>query len=278
VPALPASVSPAPVAHRLQDRVAVVTGAAHGIGRSIAERLAAEGALLVLNDIDADGVRKATGAIDQSGTRAVAAPGDVRLAADTDAMVAAAERAFGKLDILVNNAGVVRGGPIHQISDDAWDLVLDVILRGAFNACRSSARLLGAIDGGRATHNRKVVNISSIAGVHGGVGGANYSAAKAGLIGLSKTLAREWAPHRINVNVIAPGRIAGTLIGVPRDTEGRPRQPERQTADQPSIPIGRVGTPEDVAALTAFLAAPESDYLTGQVIELHGGLEFLGRS
>ena len=189
-------------------------------------------------------------------------------------MVETAERSFGKLDILVNNAGVVRGGPISQIDDAGWDLVVDVILRGAFNACRSAARLLLTPE---PAYHRKVVSISSIAGVHGGVGGVNYAAAKAGVIGLSKALAREWAPSKINVNVIAPGRITGTHIASKRDERGRPVTTEpRARAVDPCIPIGRQGFPTDVAALVAFLAMAESDYLTGQVVELHGGLEYLG--
>jgi 3-oxoacyl-[acyl-carrier protein] reductase len=260
---------------RLDGRVAIVTGAAHGIGRSIAERLAGEGAGLVINDIDEEGARAAAEAIERGGTQAVVATGDVRFAAGTDAMVTRAEETFGRLDILVNNAGVVRGGPLQDMTDDDWEFVIDVILRGAFNACRSAARLLLA-QGDPPTYNRKVVSISSIAGVHGGIGGANYSAAKAGIIGLSKALAREWASQKINVNVIAPGRIVGTLIGTERDQRGRPLESARRAMPEPSIPIGRPGVPADVAALAAFLASADSDYLTGQVIELHGGREFLG--
>jgi 3-oxoacyl-[acyl-carrier protein] reductase len=158
------------------------------------------------------------------------------------------------------------------MTDEQWDLVLDVILRGTFNTIRSAARHL---TDNAAAFNRKVINISSVAGVHGGSGGVNYSAAKAGVIGLSKALAREWAPLGVNVNVVAPGRIAGTSIGAPRDLDERPQALEERP--QPDIPIGRVGNPDDVAGLVAYLASPESDFMTGQVIELHGGLEVVSR-
>jgi len=241
-----------------------------------AQRLAGEGAAVVVNDIDGEGAREAVVAIASAGGRAVASAGDVRNPIHTDAMVAAAEREFGGLDILVNNAGLVRPAPAHEMTDEQWDLVVDVVLRGAFNAVRSAARLLRRSEGEEIGYHRKVIGISSVAGVHGGTGGLNYSAAKAGLIGLSKALAREWASQQINVNVVAPGRIGGTLIGEPRDEQtGRPLRTTPSQEPQPTIPIGRVGNPDDVAALVAFLSSPESDYLTGQVIELHGGRELL---
>jgi 3-oxoacyl-[acyl-carrier protein] reductase len=255
----------------------LVTGAAHGIGLAIAGRLAAEGAAVAVNDVDAPAVSEAVHGIVAAGGRAVGAIADVRRPSETDAMMAACEREFGGLDVIVNNAGVVRAAPTDQMTDEQWDFVLDVILRGTFNVCRSGARLLLHPEPDSISYHRKVVNISSVAGVHGGSGGVNYSAAKAGVIGLTKALAREWAAQRINVNAIAPGRIAGTLIGVPRDEEGRPLPDPRPDRPQPEVPIGRVGNAEDIAGLAAYLASPESDFMTGQVLEIHGGLEYTGR-
>jgi NAD(P)-dependent dehydrogenase (short-subunit alcohol dehydrogenase family) len=183
--------------------------------------------------------------------------------AAADAIVGAVEDALGTLDVLVNNAGVTRDGVLHRMSDADWRLVDDVVLWGTFCMCRAAARLLRRTD---ARHNRKVVNISSLAGVYGYAGTTNYSAAKAGVIGLTKALAREWARNRVNVNAVAPGIVAGTTI-----TAAKPQQLLQQMAAQ--IPLGRAGTPEDVAGAVLYLASDDSDYVTGQVLELHGGLE-----
>jgi 3-oxoacyl-[acyl-carrier protein] reductase len=252
----------------LAGRVALVTGAAHGIGLAIAQRLVADGAAVVLSDIDETGLQAA---VAELGDRTAAALGDVRRPEETDAMAAVAKERFGALDIVVNNAGLVAGKTIETMTDAEWDLVLDVILRGTFNVTRSAAPLLMV----PAEHHRKVISISSTAGVHGGTT-VNYSAAKAGQIGFTKGLAREWAEHQINVNAIAPGRVTGTLIGSPRD--GREAKPVRAFEIQQAVPpIGRAGVPEDVAEAVAFLASPASDYMTGQVLEIHGGLEVLPR-
>ena len=253
----------------LDGRVALVTGSGRGIGKAIAERLSADGASVVVNDIDGDVAREAAAAIDG----AAVAVGSVADPAVTDALVETAEREFGGLDLVVNNAGITRDAMVHRMSDDEWNLVLDVSLRGTFNVCRSAARLLRNRE---AAHNRKVVNMSSVNGIYGVAGNVNYSAAKAGIIGLTKALAREWAHQRINVNAVAPGYIEGTrltspreegeLLGIPRDVVEKIRA---------LVPIGRPGTPEDVAASVAFLCTPDSDYITGQVIEIHGGMEIV---
>jgi len=253
----------------IEGRRALVTGAGRGIGAAIVGRLVAEGASVVVNDIDAEAAGEVAGA---AGASAVAIGGSVARPEDAAAMVQQAEAAFGGLDILVNNAGLTRDAMLHRMTDESWDTVIDVILRGAFNLCRAAAPLLRR----EAPYHRKVVNITSVNGIYGTVANANYSAAKAGLIGLTKTLAREWGPRRINVNAVAPGFIEGTrLTAVRNDETGLGIPPEVVDRIVGQIPVGRAGTGDDVAALTAFLASSESDFLTGQVVELHGGLEII---
>ncbi len=250
----------------LDGRVALVTGAGSGIGRAIAHRCAADGASVVVNDLDGDSAEQVVAEIDEAfGTPVIAAIGSVGSATATDAMVATAETAFGGLDILVNNAGLTRDAVIHRMTDAQWSSVVDIVLRGSFFTCRSAARLLRRTG---ADHNRKIVNIASIAGVYGAAGTANYSAAKAGVIGLTKSMAREWAPAKVNVNAVAPGLVANTRLA-----DAMPEGLlDRMVA---MTPIGRGGVPEDVAGVVAFLASSDADYITGQVIELHGGLELI---
>ena len=249
----------------LDGRVAIVTGAGSGIGRAIALRLAAHGAAVVVNDIDHVRAETVAAEIAEIGAAAATAIGSVDVATATDAIVATAETAFGGLDILVNNAGLTRDAVIHRMTDPQWSSVVDVVLRGSFFMCRSAARLLRPAAAG---HNRKIVNVASIAGVYGAAGTANYSAAKAGVIGLTKSLAREWAPAQVNVNAVAPGLVTNTRLA-----EAMPAGLlDRMVA---MTPIGRGGLPEDVAAAVAFLASSDADYISGQVIELHGGLELI---
>ena len=255
-------------ARPLEGRVALVTGAGRGIGKAIAARLSEDGASVVVNDLDEDVARAAVAEIPNS----VIAVGSVADASATDEMVAVAEREFGTLDIVVNNAGLTRDSTIHRMSDEDWDIVLDVALKGTFYVCRSAARLLRRKD---AEHHRKVVNISSINGVYGVAFNANYSAAKAGVIGLTKSLAREWAPLRINVNAVAPGFVETRLTAARREGDEFGIAPEVLEQVHAQIPIGRVGQPYDVAALVAWLSSPDSDYVTGQVVETHGGLEIV---
>jgi 3-oxoacyl-[acyl-carrier protein] reductase len=260
----------------LNDRVALVTGAGRGIGRAIAERLAAEGCKVVVNDLDADVATETAQSLIESGALAVAVAGNVTDSGETDLMVDAAEQAFGGLDIVVNNAGLTADDWLHRMSDDTWNLVLDVCLGGTFNVCRSASRLLRRSKDDPASYNRKVVNIASINGIYGTAGNANYSAAKAGVIGVTKALSREWAWQQINVNAIAPGYIAGTRLSGPRDEDGRFGMPEDAIPMvEAQIPIGRPGLPSDIAAMTAFLSSSEADYVTGQVVEVHGGLEII---
>lgn len=260
----------------LEGRVAVVTGAARGIGYAIARRLGAEGAAVVVNDVDAGALERSCAELAAGGARVAAAPGSVASPADAEAIVACAEREFGGLDLLVNNAGITRDAPLHKMTDEQWNLVISVALTGAFNLCRASARLLRPARGERHERNKKVVNITSINGIYGIPGNANYSAAKAGLIGFTKSLAREWARSQVNVNAVAPGYIAGTRLTSARDEDSGLGIPAEAIGKiEALIPIGRAGQPEDVAGVVAFLCSADADYLTGQVIELHGGLELV---
>lgn len=257
----------------LEGRVALITGGGRGIGSSIASRLASEGCKVVVNDRDADLARRAADEITRSGGAAGDVGGSVTDPADTESMVGAAAELFGGLDIVVNNAGLTADGWLHRMSDETWDLVVDVCLNGTFNVCRSAARLLRK-DAREIRHHRKVVNIVSINGIYGAAANVNYSAAKSGVIGITKSLAREWAGQKINVNAIAPGYIKGTRLSGPRDDAGRfGIAAELIPKIEAQIPIGRPGLPEDVAAAVAFLSSSESDYVTGQVLEVHGGLE-----
>ena len=259
----------------LEGRAAVVTGAGRGIGRAIALHLAGMGAGVCVNDLDADVAEESAAAVRAAGGEAVAAPGSVADPADCRRVAEEAGRAFGGVDVLVNNAGLTADAWVHRMTDDQWDLVMDVVLRGAFNCVRAVAPLMrdAAKAEGPGGPHRKVVNIASTAGIHGSPGNANYAAAKAGLIGLTRSLAREWAPFRINVNAVAPGFV-DTRLTAAREG-GDPRfgiPPEVRAGIVARIPIGRAGTPEDVAAAVGYLASPGADYVTGQVLEVHGGL------
>jgi 3-oxoacyl-[acyl-carrier protein] reductase len=255
-----------PTPARLDGRVALVTGAGQGIGRALATRLGAEGAHVVVNDVRPDACDEAVSVLQTGGVRAVAAPGDVTRPPDAEQIVAVARDAFGTIDILVNNAGIARDAPLHRMSDGDWQRVHEVVLWGAFCMCRAAAPLLRGTPEAPSAHHRKVVNISSSVGLYGAPGTANYSAAKAGLVGLTRALAREWANRRVNVNAVAPGLVVGTGLA-----DEKPQELIEHVVRQ--LPLGRPGTPEDVAAAVAFLASTDADYVTGQVLEISGGLE-----
>jgi 3-oxoacyl-[acyl-carrier protein] reductase len=261
---------------RFENRVALVTGAGRGIGKAIADRLASEGASVVVNDLDGDVAEEAVASIVANGGAAVSAAGSVADDSVCQAMVQAAESAFGRLDIVVNNAGLTADAWVHRMSDEIWALTDDVMLKGTFQVCRAAARLLRTEKGVEPTHHRKVVNIASINGIYGVARNANYSAAKAGIIGFTKALAREWASQKINANVVAPGFVEGTRLSAARedgDSFGLP--PDVLDQIRASMPMGKVGMPEDIAAVVAFFASEDADFVTGQVIEAHGGREII---
>ena len=250
----------------LDGMAALVTGAGRGIGRAIVERLAAQGARVCVADLEIGLAAETAAAI---GGGAIAIGGDVARPEDCVRMAALAAEAFGDLHILVNNAGLTRDAMVHKMSDADWDLVHDVVLRGAFNCARAAAPWLRDRDR-RAP--RRIVNIASTSGIYGSVGNVNYSAAKAGVIGLTRGLAREWARFGVTVNAVAPGFIA-TRMTAARDQRGALGIPsDVRDAIVARIPVGRPGCPEDVAAAVAYFCSPDAGYVTGQVLEVHGGL------
>jgi 3-oxoacyl-[acyl-carrier protein] reductase len=242
---------PEATATPLAGAVAIVTGAGQGIGEAIARRLAGLGAGVCVADLDAAAAERV--AADVGG---LAAAVDVaRLESLQEAAQATAER-LGPPTILVNNAGVTRQGMLHRLTEADWDLVQDVVLRGTWNGLRAVAPWFR--DGHRP--GRRVVNISSIAGTHGSIGSSNYSAAKAGVVGLTLAMAQEWARFGVTVNAVAPGLIATRMTAGFADT----------IVDR--IPLGRPGAPDDVAAAVAYFCSPDAGYVTGQVLEVTGGL------
>ena len=242
----------------LQDRVALVTGAASGIGRAIAIRLAEEGARVAIADINQPG---ATAVAREIGANAIAVHIDVTDAASVAAAVERTSAALGTIDILVNNAGWDKAEPFVESAEDTWHKVLAINLLGPMHCTK--AVLPGMIERGAG----RIVSISSDAGRVGSSGEAVYSAAKAGIIGFSKTVAREVARHHINVNVVCPGPTATPLLE--QVAAGNPRLVDALTR---AIPFGRLGQPGDIAGAVAFLASDDAAFITGQTLSVSGGL------
>ncbi len=246
---------------RLKDKVAIVTGAGRGIGEEIALRFAEEGAKVVVNDIDEASGTRTVEAIRSKGRQAVLVIGSVTVRELAQKIIDTAVKEFGTVDILVNNAGILRDASLHKMTDEQWDQVIEVNLKGVFLCSQCAARVM------REKGYGKIINLSSVMW-RGNPGQLNYSAAKAGIIGMTKTAAKELAPKGITVNAIAPGLILTDML-----KSMSPTLFDRLEKSLPSVvPLGRFGSPRDVANLALFLASEESSYITGQVIYCDGGM------
>jgi 3-oxoacyl-[acyl-carrier protein] reductase len=243
----------------LKDQAALVTGGARGIGKAICERLAADGADIAVVDIDLELAEKTASELtNSSGRRCTAYKCDVSDPGQVAEVVGKVVEDYGKVDILVNNAGITRDTLLMRMKPEDWDLVLSINLKGSFNFIQAASRQMMKQRAG------SVINISSVVGINGNAGQANYSASKAGLLGLTKSAAKEFASRGVRVNAVAPGFIETEM------TAGLPEEVKQQW--KTIIPLGRGGTVQDVAAAVAFLAGPDSTYLTGQVIQVDGGM------
>ena len=243
---------------KLAGKVALVTGAAQGIGRAIALLLARNGADIVVSDINLEKAEETAKEIRAIGPKATAVKVDVSNLSDVERMVEDIIEKLAKIDILVNNAGITRDKLILRMTEEDWDAVLGVNLKGTFNCTKTVIRHMAKQRSG------KIVNIASVVGEMGNAGQANYSASKAGVIGLTKTIAREYAQRGINVNAIAPGYIETPM------TDALPEKAKEEL--KRLIPMDRLGKPEDVAEAVLFLVCEESSYITGQVLNVNGGI------
>ena len=243
----------------MTEQVSIVTGASRGIGRSIALELGRDDNCVVVNYVGREEEARATARlIEEQGGRAIVEQGDVSLASDAERLVESALAAFGRLDVVVNNAGITRDTLVLRMKDEDWDAVMNTNLKGAFHLIRAAARPMMKQRSGR------IINIASVVAVIGNAGQANYVSAKAGLIGLTKSVAREFASRNITVNAIAPGFIETDM------TAGLNAEWTGKMVEQ--IPLGRPGSPEDVAHAVSFLASPKAAYITGQVLHIDGGM------
>ncbi|OQA92700.1 MAG: 3-oxoacyl-(acyl-carrier-protein) reductase FabG [Elusimicrobia bacterium ADurb.Bin231] len=243
----------------LKDKIAVVTGGAQGIGREIASGLANLGAKLTIVDVNEEQARTSAEEISKiCGVETFSIKIDVSLSADTDMMAKKVIEKFGRLDILVNNAGITRDNLLIRMSDDEWDKVISINLKGVFNCSKSVAKIMMKQRYG------KIVNIASVVGLMGNAGQANYSASKGGVIAMTKSLSRELASRNINVNAVAPGFIKTAM------TDKLSEDARKKLID--IIPLCRLGDPADVASVVAFLCSDNASYITGQTISVNGGM------
>ena len=243
--------------NRLQDRVAVITGAAQGIGYATAELFVAEGARVAIVDVDAVKASAAAAALDAGRGAAFGLACDVTKSAECDAVVKAVLEKWGKIDILVNNAGITKDSLLMRMSEADWDLVLNVNLKGAFNFMKACVRPMMKARYGR------IVNLASLVGQEGNAGQANYAASKGGLIAMTKSVAREFASRSITANAVAPGFIRTRL------TDAIPEEAKKKLHEK--ILLGRVGEPIEIARAVLFLSSDDASYITGHVLSVNGG-------
>jgi 3-oxoacyl-[acyl-carrier protein] reductase len=270
----------------LEGKVAIITGAGRGIGAATAALFAKHGARLVINDLDPDPLEATAAAINSNGGEAKAVAGDVTNPDLPNSLLSTADETWGAVDILVNNAGYAWDGTIHKMSDEQWQAMLDVHLNAAFRLIRAAApymreRAKAEMAEGDEANFRKIVNVSSTTGTRGKFGQVNYAAAKAGLIGLTKTMAKEWGRYNIQVNCAAFGFIdtrmtavkdgssEGVKVGDVNIPQGIPEQ--IRNVGTSLIPMGRPGKPEEAAGVLLFFASPLSNFVSGQVLEATGG-------
>jgi len=272
---------------KLDGKVALVSGSGRGIGKALALKLAGEGARVVVNDLDPDPANETVEEIKAMGAEAVAVSGNVAADDFADRFVGAAMDNWGGIDIIVNNAGYTWDSVVQKMTDDQWDAVMDVHVKAPFRILRAAAEPIRiatkkeAMEGNEVV--RKVVNISSIAGLYGNAGQINYSSAKSAMIGMTRTMAKEWGRYKVTVNCVAFGYIK-TRMTQPIEGETPPTldidgkdirvgvQPHMIQMMEAIIPMGRGGTPEEAANAVYLFCTPESDYISGQVIVAGGGL------
>ena len=242
----------------LEGKVALITGGAQGIGKATALLLASRGADVAVSDINIHGAVETVKEVEGLGRRGLALEGDVSNPADAENVVAKTVEQLGGIDILVNNAGIARDRLLLRMTEEDWDAVLNVNLKGTFNCTKAAVKYMIKRKSG------KIVNIASVVGEMGNAGQANYPASKAGVIGLTKSIAREYAQRGINVNAIAPGYVETPM------TEALPEKVKEELRGQ--IPMARLGSPLDVANAVHFLVSEASSYITGQVLNVNGGI------
>ncbi|MFG1792816.1 SDR family NAD(P)-dependent oxidoreductase [Nocardia sp. NPDC049149] len=270
----------------LDGKVAIVSGSGRGIGREIALKLAGEGARVVVNDLDDDPAKETLAAIEAAGGQAVSCVGSVTEDGFAERFVQTAVDEFGGLDIIVNNAGYTWDSVIQKMTDEQWDAILDVHLKAPFRILRAAQPIISAAvkrakEAGEPVPCRKVVNISSMAGTGGNAGQANYSSGKAGVLGLTKALSKEWGRYNVTVNAVAFGLIKTRLTEAPAgtggtiDVQGKEIKvgvnPNLLAAMEQMVPLGRGGTPAEAAGAVYLFCIPESDYVSGQTLVCGGG-------
>lgn len=243
---------------QLQDKIAVVTGSARGIGAEIALTLADSGCDVVVSDIDENGAKETANKIKSKGRNALVVKADVSEMDEATQLVEATIEKFGRLDILVNNAGITRDNLLIRMKESEWDSVIKVNLKGTFNCIKAATKPMMKQRAG------KIINLASVVGLMGNVSQANYAASKAGIIGLTKSVAKELGSRNIQVNALAPGYIETEMTKSLSDTA--------KAAFMTAIPLKRAGQPTDVANAVLFLSSPLSDYITGQVLNIDGGM------